>query len=154
MGDVPPLNPGMRQTRQRQKVWDTVVDLGSHCTADEITSAIQRRQPAFPRSTVYRALDALTTSGALHAVRLGDGPVRYEVASAPHQHAVCQECDRVFHVEQTLVEHVERHLRRHHRFTPLRTEVVVVGICDDCAAGRRPPPEPRTVEHRHFPAPE
>lgn len=150
MGEAPPLNPGMRQTRQRRRVWDAVQGLGGHCTADEITGAIQRRQPSFPRSTVYRALEALTTSGALQAVRLGDGPVRYEVASAPHQHAVCKVCERVFHVEQSLVDELERHLRRHHRFTPLRTDVVVVGICDVCAAGRRPPREPRTVEHRHL----
>jgi Fe2+ or Zn2+ uptake regulation protein len=141
----------MRRTRQRRDVWDAVQQLGGHCTADEITSAIQRRQPSVSRSTVYRALDALTTSGALQAVRLGDAPVRYEVASAPHQHAVCQRCERVFHVEQALVDELERHLRAHHRFTPLRTGVVVIGLCDVCAEGRRPPPGPRTVEHRHFP---
>lgn len=151
MADAPRLNPGMRQTRQRQQVWEVVLALGGHCTADEITTAIQRHQPSFPRSTVYRTLDALTASGALHAVRLGDGAARYEVATEPHQHAICQVCERVFHVEQALLEELERHLRDHHRFTPLRTEVVVVGICDDCAEGHGPPPGPRTVEHRHFP---
>jgi Fur family transcriptional regulator, ferric uptake regulator len=138
----------MRQTRQRQRVWDAVQRLGGHCTAEEITNEIQRDSPGFPRSTVYRALEALTTSGALHAVRLGEGPVRYELAGEPHQHAICQVCQGIFHIEHDLVSDLERHLEEQHHFTPLRTEVLVVGVCDVCARGGRPAPG-RTVGHVH-----
>src|SRR2546423_15710485 len=91
---IPPLRPGMRQTRQRQQVWDAVKQLGGHCTADEITAVLQGEEPGVARSTVYRALEALSTSGALRAVRLGDRPVHDEVYGADHQHAMCQVCGR------------------------------------------------------------
>jgi Fur family ferric uptake transcriptional regulator len=146
---LPRLAPGMRQTRQRQRVWDAVQHLGGHCTADEITHDIQHASPGFSRSTVYRALEALTTSGALHAVRLGEGPVSYELAGEPHQHAICQVCQSIFHIEHDLVGELERHLQALHHFTPLRTEVLVVGVCDACARGRRPGPGRRTVGHVH-----
>ncbi|MBO0685071.1 MAG: transcriptional repressor [Candidatus Dormibacteraeota bacterium] len=150
----PPLRPGMRHTRQRQQVWDAVRRLGGHCTADEISAELQRSQPGFPRSTVYRALEALATSGALHAVRLGDGPIHYEIASESHQHAICQVCDGVMHIESGLVAELEHHLEERHRFTPVRTEVLVVGVCDACAhsraGARRPPSRGRTLDHVHY----
>ena len=151
---TPPLRPGMRHTRQRQQVWDTVRRLGGHCTADEISAELQRSQPGFPRSTVYRALEALSTSGALHAVRLGDGPIHYEIASETHQHAICQVCGGILHIEAELVAQLEEHLEEGHRFKPLRTEVLVVGVCNACAqarpSARRPATRGRTLEHVHY----
>jgi Fe2+ or Zn2+ uptake regulation protein len=141
----------MRQTRQRQQVWDAIQRLGGHCTADEITAELQRDRPGFSRSTVYRALEALSTSGALHGVRLGEGPVHYEVAGEEHQHAICQVCQGILHIEHGLVTDLERHLEERHRFKPLRTEVVVVGVCDACARDRpRRPTRRRTLDHVHF----
>jgi Fur family ferric uptake transcriptional regulator len=148
---VPPLRPGMRHTRQRQDVWDTVRRLGGHCTADEITEELRRARPGFSRSTVYRALEALAVSGALHTVRLADGPIRYEVATRDHQHAVCQVCQGVLHIEPELVEELERHLEERHRFRPLRTDVVVLGVCNACAGQRgRRSTRRRTLEHVHY----
>lgn len=148
---VPPLRPGMRQTRQRQQVWEAVSRLGGHCTADEITVELQRLHPGFPRSTVYRALEALATSGALRAVRLGDGPVHYEVATEDHQHAICQVCRGVMHIEHGLVAELERHLEERHHFHPVRTDVLVLGVCDDCARARgRRPTRRRFLDHVHY----
>ena len=148
--DTAPLRPGMRQTRQRQQVWEAIRQLGGHCTADEITAELQRSRPGFSRSTVYRALEALSASGALHGVRLGEGPVHYEVAGEQHQHAICQVCQGILHIEQSLVTELESHLEEHHRFKPLRTDVVVVGICDTCLRTRSKPPRRRTLDHVHF----
>lgn len=140
----------MRRTRQRQQVWEAVHRLGGHCTADEITAELQREQPGFARSTVYRALEALTTSGALHAVRLGEGPIHYEVAAEDHQHALCQVCQGILHIEHGLLAELERHLEERHRFRPLRTDVVVIGICDACARGFGRTPRRRTLGHVHY----
>lgn len=155
MAPQAPLAPGMRHTRQRQLVWEAARQLGGHCTADQIAARLQAAQPGFSRSTVYRALDALAASGALHAVRLGDGPVHYEVASEDHQHAICQVCQGVMHIEPGLVDELVRHLKESHSFTPLRTEVLVVGVCEACSrtAARKKRGAAqrgrRTLEHVH-----
>lgn len=156
MPPLPRLAPGLRHTRQRQLVWDAVQRLGGHCTADEISAQVERAQPGFARSTVYRALEALAASGLLHAVRLGDGPIRYETATEDHQHAVCQVCQSIFHIEHELVRELEEHLERLHRFTPVRTDVLVVGVCEACARGQVRPltSRRRTVEHHPHNHPE
>jgi Fur family ferric uptake transcriptional regulator len=140
----------MRQTRQRRLIWESVVALGGHCTADEIAARVQNLEPGMARSTVYRGLEALVRSGVVHAVRLGEGPIRYEPAGERHQHAVCQLCDGVLHLEDDLLRELEEHLEARHRFRPVRTEVLVMGVCDACARGARPRRARRTIEHVHF----
>jgi Fe2+ or Zn2+ uptake regulation protein len=117
----------MRRTAQRTMVYNAIVRLGGHCTADEIAAELHRAKPGFPRSTVYRALDALTASGSVYAAHLGEGPTHYEL---------------------------EAHLENLHHFQPVRTEVLVVGVCDTCSrtpgrkAGRQASRRP-TLEHVH-----
>jgi len=150
----PPLGAGQRNTTQRRLVWDAITALGPHCTADEITARIQADHPGFQRSTVYRALEAFTIAGALRPVRFGSGPTHYEIAGEDHQHAVCERCEGILHLEESLLKELEEHLQGLHRFEPHRTEVLVIGICDACArrAERNRPPERvgrRTLEHVH-----
>jgi Fur family transcriptional regulator, ferric uptake regulator len=146
------LAPGMRRTAQRTQVYNAIVGLGGHCTADEITAELHKAKPGFPRSTVYRALDALTASGSVYAAHLGEGATYYELASGDHHHAVCQVCGGVLHIQEELVSELESHLQEGHHFKPLRTEVLVVGICDSCS--RSPSPRAarrRTIDaHVHF----
>jgi Fur family ferric uptake transcriptional regulator len=143
------LAPGMRLTAQREAVYQAIVRLGGHCTAEEITDELHKSRPAFPRSTVYRALEALTASGSVYAAHLGEGPTHYELASGDHHHAVCRICGGVMHVQEELVRELERHLEEGHGFKPLRTEVLVVGVCDDCSRNPGPHPSRRRVIDPH-----
>jgi len=142
----------MRRTAQRTMVYNAIVQLGGHCTADEIARELHKTRPGFPRSTVYRALEALAASGSVYAAHLGEGPTHYELASGDHHHAVCQVCGGVLHIKEELVTALEAHLQEGHRFRPVRTEVLVVGVCDDCSRSpARPPARRRTIDdHHHF----
>src|SRR5258708_9373000 len=150
------LAPGMRRTAQRTEVYNAIAGLGGHCTADEITAELHKSKPGFPRSTVYRALDALTASGSVYAAHLGEGATYYELASGDHHHAVCQVCGGVLHIQEELVSDLESHLQEGHHFKPLRTDGLVVGICASCSRNPRPPPSrlPTSTPHppRSLPA--
>jgi Fur family ferric uptake transcriptional regulator len=141
----------MRRTRQRQLVWETVRATGPHVTADEIALEIRKLRPRFSRSTVYRALEALATSGDVRTLRLETGPVLYECGTlGEHQHAVCESCQAILHLEPELVDELERHLEEMHHFKPARTDVVVVGTCSGCRKGGPPKSaRRRTFEHAH-----
>lgn len=141
---------GMRRTAQRSMVYQAIVQLGGHCTADQITAELRRTRPTFPRSTVYRGLEALTAAGSIYAAHLGEGATHYELASGEHHHAVCQVCGGVLHIEEDVVTAIEDHLEHQHRFKPARTEVLVVGVCETCARtpGAKTAKRP-TLEHVH-----
>ena len=144
------LAPGMRRTAQRTMVYNAIVRLGGHCTAEEIATEIHKIKPAFPRSTVYRSLEALTASGSVYAAHLGDGPTHYELATGDHHHAVCQVCGGVMHIQEELVHELEEHLESGHRFKPVHTEVLVVGVCDSCSRNPgKPVSRRRVIDPRH-----
>ncbi len=143
------LAPGMRRTAQRTMVYNAIVRLGGHCTAEEITAELRRNRPGFSRSTVYRTLEALTASGSVYAANLGEGPTHYELASGDHHHAVCQICGGVMHIQEELVSELESHLEQGHHFKPVRTEVLVVGICDECSRNPAPHGAKRRVIDPH-----
>jgi Fe2+ or Zn2+ uptake regulation protein len=140
----------MRKTAQRTMVYEAIVRLGGHCTADQITEEVRRVRPGFSRSTVYRGLDALTASGAVYAAHLGEGATHYELATGDHHHAVCKVCGGVLHIEEEMLANIENHLDGAHGFKPERTELVVSGICESCARepGRKGTRRP-TLEHIH-----
>src|ERR1700730_19286064 len=112
----PPLGIGQRHTSQPRLVWETIAALGPHCTADEIAARIQAARPGFPRSTVYRALEAFTIAGALRPVRFGAGPTHYEIAGEDHQHAICERCAGVTHLEDSLLPALSATLEERHHF--------------------------------------
>jgi Fur family transcriptional regulator, ferric uptake regulator len=148
-----PLAPGLRQTLPRRLVWEAIVRLGPHCTAEDIATDLEARQVSLPRSSVYRALEALEASGAVKAVHFGGGAARYEPAGEAHQHAVCQVCQGILHLENALIRELEEHLERDHRFTPVRTDVTVIGICAHCAEAGQVDPCPNVahnLEHVHY----
>lgn len=146
-----PLGEGRRRTEPRRLVWQAISDLGPHCTADEIAARLQIERPGFSRSTVYRALEVFTGSGALRSVRLGAGPTHYEIAGAQHQHAICEQCHGILHVEDSLLRELESHLSERHNFRPLRTELLVIGRCEDCSGDNKgsATPSRRNIGHVH-----
>ena len=150
---MPPLGAGQRHTAQRRLVWDAITALGPHCTADEISARIQAERPGFQRSTIYRALEAFTVAGAVRPVRFGSGPTHYEIAGEAHQHAICERCEGILHLEDSLLRELEEHLEALHHFRPLRTEVLVIGVCAGCAHAGPEAPAPagkRNLEHVHY----
>src|SRR5438309_9742832 len=108
----------MRRTAQRSMVYEAVVRLGGHCTADQITEELRRTKPTFPRSTVYRGLETLTAAGTLYAAHPGEGATHYELASGDHHHAVCKVCGGILHIEEELVTSLASHLPGAHPVKP------------------------------------
>jgi Fe2+ or Zn2+ uptake regulation protein len=86
---------GLRVTRQRLAVVETLHDLGGHHTADEVHAQLARNDVTLPRTSVYNALTALSVAGVIFSADVGPGPVVYELADRWHHHFVCRRCGEV-----------------------------------------------------------
>lgn len=117
---------GLRATRPRRLVLETVESLGGHRSADDLADALAAAGERLSRQSVYNALDALVGAGLVHAAEVGKGSARFEPADHAHHHFVCRVCGRVLDVDGpapriavpgALVE---------------SATVLVRGVCADC----------------------
>lgn len=126
---------GYRLTPQRRLVWEALRTADRHLPAEEIHARVVRSSPDLNLASVYRTLTLLGELGLARQVHIGDGRGHWELAHPDDEfHLVCRTCGRVAHHEGTLVEEVRAHLSDHHGFAPDHVELVVHGVCGDCAS--------------------
>lgn len=68
-------------------------------SANEIVNVLRKKSPSLNKTTVYRVLDELCTSGVLcKYVFFGDTAL-YELKENHHDHTICEHCGTVEKVE-------------------------------------------------------
>jgi Fe2+ or Zn2+ uptake regulation protein len=123
----------MRVTPQRLAVHGALRELGRHSTAEEVLERVHGKVPGVSLPTVYAALELLADLGLANRVQAGRA-VRFDPRIEPHHHLVCTECggvtDLVADVELGPALEQARALGAH----AAGAEVIVRGLCADCAA--------------------
>jgi len=85
-------------------------------------------------ATVYRALEALASSGIIRRVDLGHSHAHYELERVHHHHIICTSCGDVEDVEDIATEkHLENMAARSKRFRSIYSHnVEFFGNCQNC----------------------
>jgi Fe2+ or Zn2+ uptake regulation protein len=107
-----------------------------HVTAEELFEEARALLPGVSLPTVYATLDLLAELGEARRVNVG-GPVLYDPRSEDHAHLRCRSCGAVFDVDVPFDAAVALRAARAAGFAPEAAEVVVEGLCADCAARER-----------------
>ncbi|MBV9119539.1 MAG: transcriptional repressor [Chloroflexi bacterium] len=131
---------GYRLTPQRQLVWDTLRRSGPHVTAEEICADVQRTIPSFNMASVYRTLELLERIGLVRASNLGEGRRTYELSepnAGGHHHLVCDRCHTTIHFGPEPVAGLRHALERDYGFQFDDLDLVVFGLCPNCAGTPR-----------------
>ncbi|MCL1964287.1 MAG: transcriptional repressor [Firmicutes bacterium] len=122
-----------RNTVQRSIILDAVKALKNHATADEIYAHIAAEHPSISKATVYRNLKLLSQLGEIRKVELSDGADRYDHLCHNHYHAQCTKCGRVFDIELTFIEDLEKRIKDTRGFVFQRHDIMFKGICSECS---------------------
>ena len=123
---------GVRITSARRAVVAALVDTDGHVTAEDIAIAVQSDAPEIHLSTVYRTLESLEELGVVDHVHLGHGSAVYHLAANRHQHLVCENCKKVIHLQQGLVDKLARDIDTRYHFTLRPHHFALIGLCEDC----------------------
>jgi Fur family ferric uptake transcriptional regulator len=128
---------GRRMTPQRQRVLDAVSGL-AHATPDEVVTAVAADGgAALSPSTVYRALEALESLGAVGHTHLDHRAPTYHLADhADHVHLVCRGCGRVDQCDREAAADFEGNVLRATGFVADVTHMAIHGWCSACASQR------------------
>jgi len=89
------IEKGLRVTPQRVAIYDAILKLLSHPTADEIIAVIKKDQPHIATGTVYKVLDSLVENGLIVKVKTEKDIMRYDAITENHHHLYCAESNRI-----------------------------------------------------------
>ena len=130
---------GMRYSRSRYAVVQTLAGAGRPLTLPEILDGDVGGDQVLAQSSAYRNLGELVEAAVVRRVDSGDAHARFELhesLTGHHHHLVCDACGRIddFEVsdefEQRVVELAEQAAARGFRVDAHRFDMV--GLCSDC----------------------
>jgi Fur family ferric uptake transcriptional regulator len=123
----------MRSSTVQQLILELLREENAHFTAQEVYTHLKPRLPSVNPSTVYRALERLTSIGEVSVSDMGMGAAVYEmVGSSPHHHLVCQGCQRVTTLENEIVQPLFDDVEQQFDYQLTTNHLILFGYCQEC----------------------
>jgi Fur family ferric uptake transcriptional regulator len=123
----------MRASSVNHIILETLEINHTHLTAQQIYESICERLPAVNQSTVYRALERMARAGKVSVSDMGQGAAMYEMVDGEyHHHLICQNCGRVFTIDDESVNSLFQKLEKENSFQMSTNHLVLFGHCTQC----------------------
>ena len=90
--------PGKRYSRQRELIYQKLVETDEHPTAEMLYQCLKPENPNLSLGTVYRNLNLLVAEGII--VRMPFPVERYDAHTHAHSHFRCKVCGRVYDLKK------------------------------------------------------
>ncbi len=89
------IEKGLRITPQRLAIFEAILKLRNHPTAEDIAAFIKQDYPNIATGTVYKVLESLVENGLIKKVKTERDVMRYDAILENHHHLYCAESDRI-----------------------------------------------------------
>lgn len=123
---------GLRCTIQRRVIFEAMLDLAHHPTADQVYEAVGARLPGVSRTTVYRTLENLARMGVITKACHPGAVARYESRTELHHHLICLRCGSVADISDPRLDSVTIPDTSELGFELTDFRVQLRGICRRC----------------------
>lgn len=90
---------GCKVTPQRVAIYDAIVHLKNHPTAENIIDFIKTNHPNISVGTVYKVLEFLVSKEIIRKVKTDKDCMRYDAVLSNHHHLYCADTDRIVDYE-------------------------------------------------------
>lgn len=126
-----------RQTQERYKILDKIVERGSHFDIDDLYTDLESTYHV-SRATVYNTVNLLCESGILNRSHLQGNQTLYEPSGTKHIHLICSGCGEVMEItDDTLSAHLGK--MKFRRFKVLSVTANFYGLCSQCRKKKKTP---------------
>ena len=123
---------GERCTVQRRVIFETVLELDNHPSADQIFDAVETRLHGIARTTVYRALEHLARMGVITKACHPGRVARFDPRLELHHHLVCMRCNEFIDFEDDGLNELTIPDTSGFGFEVNDYRVQLRGICQSC----------------------
>ena len=104
---------GLKVTPQRVAVYEAIVKMNNHPTAENVIEYIKTNHPNISVGTVYKVLNSLVENALLKKVKTDKDIMRYDAVLSNHHHLYCAETDRIEDYEdEKLNELISDHFKK------------------------------------------
>jgi len=124
-------NGGYKATTQRIAIAQTILRSNDHPSAEEIHENVLRHHPTISLSTVYNTLHILRDMNFINEIMI-KGKTRYDSNPDMHVNLICEECGRIFDVQETTLFNDIEKISKKLRFRIKGQRIDVYGICSSC----------------------
>jgi len=121
-----------RGSKQKTAVFNAVIKLASHPTAQEIFFKAKEQITSISFSTVYRNLGILVDEGDLITITSSGSEAHYDHIVKNHCHIQCRSCGKVCDIDVPVVDFDEMLPSDASGFTVDGVCVTFTGMCEDC----------------------
>lgn len=120
---------GLKVTPQRIAIFEAILKLNNHPTAENIIEYIRKNHPNISVATVYKVLDALVENGLIKKVKTENDIMRYDAIMESHHHIYCSDSDRIEdYVDNDLNEMLEAYFSEkkipHFRIEDIKLQII------------------------------
>lgn len=122
----------MNYSKQRELVFQTVLENPVHPTANTVYRMVRRKNPKISLGTVYRNLNFLAEIGVLRKISMPVGSDRFDGRLDEHYHMACTRCGQVLDVEYEAMEELDRRILDHQGFEVQNRHLLLTGLCREC----------------------
>lgn len=121
-----------RETKQREAILRVLRNTKAHPTADRIYEEVKKEIPNISKGTVYRNLQVLQEDGAVTELNLNGTLSRFEAKQDSHYHFRCEQCGRVFDVDEPVNNELDERVAKKTGFKVSHHQLEFRGLCKDC----------------------
>lgn len=124
----------LRKSRQRDTIYDVLVNDKTHPTAEVIYSHVREIIPDISLGTVYRNLNVLVENGYIRKLNIDGVTVHYDGNVTPHHHMVCTSCGKIvdIHIPHGAFDELVKDIERDDHVHLTHVDLLFQGICNDC----------------------
>ena len=125
---------GRRVSKGRELIFNEVMRLHGHFTAEELTKECLQKKLKVSRPTVFRILHDLLEAGVIRETAFGDKHRHFEHVydEKPHHHAQCVRCHNFIEFPDRREEESYHPFLEKQGFKILGHEMHFYGICKKC----------------------
>ena len=117
-------------SRQREEIIRVIRSTDTHPIAAWVYSKVKEAIPNISLGTVYRNLAALSVSGEILSLSVGDGFEHFDGNAAPHAHLHCRSCGKIF--DAPVHGDPLADIARANGFEPETSIYIEYGVCEKC----------------------
>lgn len=122
-----------RFSKQRQLIYDTIMEEAVHPAADVIYAKLHKSHPELSLGTVYRNLNVLSEMGAIQKIDSGLKAERFDGRTDSHYHMICETCGKLFDVETNYQTDLIAQAQKNTPHQLKTHNILFYGICEHCS---------------------